>query len=153
MNIFNPHDPLYIRPLRLRRGTMLLAFMFLLPMVMGLLLLMLSRLDVNLKLTQRHEGRVQARLLAESALSVYGQSREPLQGEIAGVGEYEIRSIDSNGKIEARGVAWQRYGSGSIYSICTIRAEISDNPTDAPRLIAITYNAETRDTPPPKPPI
>ena len=80
---------------RSRRGTMLVAFTFLIPAGMVLLGLLLSRIEVAYADTQRRQHKLQARLLAESALAVLRDQRRSLSEPIAGRTE---KSIEGTGR-------------------------------------------------------
>src|SRR5438105_2605778 len=79
-----------------RQGTMLVAYLLLIPFALSLLVLLQSRIVASLADNERQQARVQARLLAESALALLRENRQvlanlqnkPIHGFIAGAGEY-----------------------------------------------------------------
>jgi hypothetical protein len=75
-----------------RRGTIMIVFVFLVPMAVMGVLMALTQLDIAFSETQRHRDRVQARLLAESAWAVAGAlgSGAPREGIIDGAGTWRI---------------------------------------------------------------
>ena len=83
-----------------RRGTLLAAYVIMIPLVLGLFAAVLTRLETLLADTKRWQMRTQARLLAESALAVYqatqaeapdSASNSPaLEGAIDSVGAYRV---------------------------------------------------------------
>lgn len=114
-----------------RRGTILAAAVILIPMALVLYALVLQQLEVSLGEAQRNEARVQARLLAESALSLM-QSAPPaslpyertLEGQ--GVFRLEATAPASAGgaqRVRAIGAANGRRGR----YICEIEAEKRGN--------------------------
>ena len=84
-------------PTRRRRGTMLAAFIFLIPMALVLFLMVLTRLEIGYVEMKRAERRAQARLLAESALAAWQATNgaPTVEGSIDGAGSYRIEKSES----------------------------------------------------------
>lgn len=104
-------------PARRNRGTILTFITCLIPIAMMLTLTTLTRVDISLAETRRHQQRVQARLLAQSALTLYQTSLtgknieqldETIEGVLEGFGTYHL-SVDrgeaGNRSIKAHGAA------------------------------------------------
>jgi len=120
---------------RYRRGTALLVFVVMIPAAMALFLLVLTRVDIATAETKRQQQRVQARLLAESALAVFqtapdgagakGARSLPMEGAVEGAGVWRVE-MDKDGKtLVARGeVTGGQPGGGEARVASEIRAEI-----------------------------
>lgn len=126
------------------RGTSMLVPLFLIPASAMLLLLLLTRLDVGYADAQRNQLRVQARLLAESALAVLEQeglpaATEPITRTLEGMGSYTIQpeAAPAGDRRVVRLIGEARGRDGRF--LCEIRAE-SGPGRAAPRLLAITQH-------------
>ena len=121
-------------PDQARRGTTLLVVLILLPLVISLFLVVFTQLDLALRETQRHQSRVQARLLAESALAVLqhrlaaaSQGDTPayeLTGSLKDIGDYRIEALEpasSPTRLRAIGevVDWNKK------AICELELEVT----------------------------
>lgn len=85
-----------------KRGTMLVAFVAFLPMVMLVYAALLSQLDAIYAETSRMQHRTQARLLAESAVVVLQDqaahgvaAKGKMEGAIQGIGRYAIEAANT----------------------------------------------------------
>ena len=121
-----------------RRASSLVVFILMIPAAMTLLMLTLTRVELGMAEADRAENRLQARLLAESALALYQAdpgATLPIEGEIAGVGSYEV--VEGEGpegarRLVARGRARgpSRHSDGTYFLfIAEIELELAD-PSD-----------------------
>ena len=104
------------------RGTMIVFFSGLIPVIIVAFLALFTRIETTQMETQRNQWRVQARLLAESALARASEaSASPVEGEIDGVGTYRLERsrtegagerLTATGSVDGRRARW----------ICTIDA-------------------------------
>lgn len=142
-----------------RRGSLMLACVALIPFAIFFYLLALTRLEVALGETKRHQQRVQARLLAESALAVARSKRLPderatlaldgFRGSIAGVGDYVIEKAANTGGatlvFKAKGRAGVRQGSVLLNVHSEIDAALAKPAVSGPAqfvLYDITYRID-----------
>ena len=122
------------------RGATLLIVLILIPISMSLFLSILTRMEVALADTQRHQQRVQARLLAESALTLYASSAADgrgdavsLDGAIESVGRYRL-TVTTGGEgrrtVHAEGSAPDKWMKTPRFDFFTeIVAEASEPPS------------------------
>jgi len=102
-----------------QRGIMLVVCVALVPIALMGLLLALPRFEIRLREAQREQGRVQAKLLAESALTLFqANGGATVNGEIEGVGSYEAAMI--GGTVEASAVV----PGNRMQAVCSIKAEL-----------------------------
>ncbi|MCX7044553.1 MAG: hypothetical protein NTX50_03570 [Candidatus Sumerlaeota bacterium] len=134
-----------------RRGTALILCLVLIPVSLTLYLTVLSRLDIAYAQTKRDAARMQARLLAESALAAYQTALEdapagtpphlPLSGALEGIGAYRVVALEGNKPNAESGAAPSARGiraigaveylkgtDNSAKALCEIEAEVS--PSD-----------------------
>lgn len=149
--------PRPLSPARLRsRGMLLAAFVISLPAALLLFLLALNWVDIAMREAKRNEQRVQARLLAESALAILNAQHDPVapgaqpghliaEGEITLVGRYRITlgAEDEDGALVlCEGTVVNDDDLRPYEMKSFIRARISREAPDAlPRLeiLEITY--------------
>jgi hypothetical protein len=122
-----------------QRGMMLVLCVALIPISMMAMLLALTRFEIGLREAQREQGRVQARLLAESALTLWQvRGGTAIQGELEGFGAYE--AAIKGGTIEASGIV----RGNRQQAVCFIKAETPQG--DGPlRIVGFENRIEVRE--------
>jgi hypothetical protein len=119
-----------------RRGTTLVLFTVAIPAAIALFLLVQTRVMIAFAEAQRQQQRVQARLLAESALAVFqtrpagvganGDTALPATGAIEGEGVWRLEMDKDGMTLVARGEVDGGFpGYSRVRAACTIRARIT----------------------------
>ena len=130
------------RGLRRRRGTYLGLCIILLPMAVALFLVVHARLDLALRETQRHQWRVQARLLAESALA--RQQAAPTAeaaGALEGVGSYRMENAAREGA-PPQAVGQVESHNHRVSATIATRPRPGAGAASAPQPIGVTYSVD-----------
>ena len=151
-----------------RRGAFLGVCITIFPIVVALFLVALTREDIALRETQRREQRLQARLLAESALVLaqatgQAQAGQPLSGELEGAGTYRLEAAAENPAPET--LASLRDARLLLSAVGEVRGHNRQVTAElkvrarAMQPLSLTYSMDqiepwvNEDTPPPPPPV
>jgi hypothetical protein len=144
-----------LRKTPIRRGATLAAAVILLPFALFFFLLVMTRIEIANAATKRHERRVQARLLAESAFAEASAQIEAGKfdvlnmpsGIIGASGSYHVEGSPATpGEFKAVGTAFARTVRGTYHVIAEIDFRVSADSDSGPEAIGLRYRIEVPES-------